>query len=133
MSLTKKVIETYQNDFNNFQFQNGLNIIWSYIDRANKYIDETSPWVLAKDESKKEELNDVMYHLYEMLRLISIMIEPVMPTSSKIILDELKVNEENRTISSLVFGKTLTGETIDKPIVLFKRLDIKEEIKKHEQ
>lgn len=128
-SLTEKVIEKYNDSFSNFRFQNGLNEIWSLIGRTNKYIDETAPWVLAKDESKKEELNDVMYHLYESIRNTAIMISPVVPETSEKILNYLNASLEMRTYDSLGYGKTDSAKVIEKAEVLFKRLDFEEELK----
>ena len=96
-----------------------------------KYIDETTPWVLAKDESKKEELNSVMYHLYEALRIASVLLSPIMPSSCDIVLNELNVEENNRSIDSLVYGMTKVGIVTREPIVLFKRLDAKKELEKY--
>ena len=118
--------------FDNFEFQTGLNELWTIIRRANKYIDETAPWVLAKDETKKDALESVMYHLYEAIRLAAILVSPVMPDASKIILDELNVSEENRTYNSLKYGETEAAEVTKTPIVLFKRLDVQKELAKHE-
>ncbi len=123
------VILKYQESFDNFLFQNGLNEVWSLVRRANKYIDETLPWTLAKDESKFEELSSVMYHLYEAIRIIGIMVSPVMPDASDIILKELNVLSAN--ISDLVYGKTEYATVTNKPQILFKRLDIEEELKKN--
>ncbi len=128
----KNTIATYIDSFDHFQFQNGLIAVWELIDRMNKYIDETSPWVLAKDEKQKEALQDVMYHLYEGLRLVAIMISPVMPATSQIILEELKVEESLKTFSSLQFGLTPASRVIEKAKVLFQRLNMEEELKKHE-
>lgn len=127
-NVVKASVDKYKTSFDNFQFQVGLNAVWDIINRANKYIDETSPWVLAKDSEKKEELKSVMYHLYEVLRIVSIMISPVMPSTSDIIFDELGVNDLNK-YNDLVYGKTNTAKVIEKPVVLFKRLDWKEEEK----
>lgn len=127
--LTQKVIEKYNDSFSNFRFQNGLNEIWSLIGRTNKYIDETAPWVLAKDESKKEELNDVMYHLYESIRNTAIMISPVVPETSEKILNYLNASLEMRTYNSLGYGKIDSAKVVEKAEVLFKRLDLEEELK----
>ena len=120
------------NNFDNFEFQNGLNELWSIVRRANKYIDETAPWVLAKDESQKDALASVMYHLYESLRITAILVSPVMPDASQIILDELGVEEANRKFETLKYGQTETAEVTKTPIVLFKRLDMQKELAKHE-
>ena len=98
------------------------------ISRTNKYIDETCPWTLAKDESKKDELMDVMYHLYEVLRIVSIMISPVMVDTSKIIFEELGLKEEEKEFKNLVFGLDLNNKVIEKAIILFKRLDLQKEL-----
>ncbi len=119
-------------NFDNFEFQTGLNELWSIVRRANKYIDETAPWVLAKDENKKKELQSVMYHLYEAIRLVAILVSPVMPDASKVILDELNVLEKYRTYESLKYGVVEIAEVTKSPIVLFKRLDAQKELAKHE-
>ena len=118
--------------FDNFEFQNGLNELWTIVRRANKYIDETAPWVLAKDENAKEALNSVMYHLYEALRLTAILVSPVMPDASNIILEELGANDSNKTFDSLKYGLTEEAVVTKTPIVLFKRLDVQKELAKHE-
>ena len=121
-----------QKCFDKFELQNGLSEIWNIVRRANKYIDETAPWVLAKDEAKKEDLNSVMYHLYEAIRIVAILVNPVMPDASKVILEELGVKEEERTFGNLEYGKTVEAEVTKAPIVLFKRLDLQKELAKHE-
>ena len=126
--LSKEVIEKYNYAFTNFRFQNGLTEVWSLISRANKYIDETTPWILAKDENKKAELNEVMYTLYEVLRNVAIMVSPVMPDASEKMFANLMVTEELQKFVSLEFGKTLGVNVASSCEVLFKRLDMKEEL-----
>lgn len=124
----RNVSERYDDYFSRFRFQQGLNEVWNLISRSNKYIDETMPWMLAKDETKKELLNSVLYHLLESLRIVTIMLSPVMPDTSKIIFDELGINEDGKSYQSLYYGYTEESTVIDKPIVLFKRLDMAEEL-----
>ena len=131
-SVIENAIEKTCKNFDNFEFQNGLNELWSIVRRANKYIDETAPWVLAKDETKKEELNSVMYHLYEAIRIVAVLVQAVMPDASKVILEELAVNEENQKFENIKYGKTEKAEVTKTPIVLFKRLDVQKELAKHE-
>lgn len=126
-------VEKTMVNFDNFEFQNGLNELWNIVRRANKYIDETAPWVLAKDETKKEELNDVMYHLYEAIRIVAILVNPVMPDASNIILEELGIEEEDRIFDNLKYGYTEKAEVTKTPIVLFKRLDVQKELAKYEK
>lgn len=118
--------------FESFRFQNGLIELWNIVHRANKYIDETTPWVLAKDESKKEELNDVMYCLYEALRIVLIALQPIMPDTCKQMLDELNVNENERTYD---YTKSLQDKDIkvcEKVQIIFKRLDVQAELEYQE-
>ena len=129
-ALAAEVVDNYKKDFEAFHFQDGLEEVWKLISRANKYIDETMPWALAKDEAKQEELKDVMYHLYEVLRLVSIMIKPVMEDTAKIIIEELGLKEDETSFDKLVFGLNIENSVIDKPVVLFKRLNLQEELEK---
>lgn len=129
--LANSVASDYLNHFSNFRLQNGLVDVWKLINRANKYVDETLPWNLAKQENQKEQLNSVMYHLFESLRMIAIMISPTMPETSEIIFDELGI--ERQDFMSLRFGLTERSKVVEKPIVLFKRLNLEEELKFHEQ
>jgi len=131
-SVIANSVAKTQKYFDNFEFQNGLNELWAIVRRANKYIDETAPWVLAKDEAKKEELNSVMYHLYEALRIVAILVQPVMPDASNVILEELGVSEENKQFSKLEYGVIEQAIVTKTPIVLFKRLDVQKELAKHE-
>lgn len=125
-NLMIQTIDKYNDSFTNFRFQNGLNEVWNLIGRTNKYIDETAPWVLAKDENKKEELNDVMYHLYESIRNIAIMISPVVPETSEKIFEYLNTNLKG--FSDLGYGKVENAKVVEKAEVLFKRLDVEKEL-----
>jgi len=130
--IAAETIEKFNDSFTNFRFQSGLIEVWNLVSRANKYIDETSPWILAKDEAKKEELNEVMYHLYESLRLVAIMISSVVPETAETILSNLQVSDDNRGYQKLTFGVTDTGKVKERIDVLFKRLDVIEEQKYHQ-
>ncbi|MFA6610798.1 MAG: methionine--tRNA ligase [Bacilli bacterium] len=130
--IAAETIEKFNDSFTNFRFQSGLIEVWNLVSRANKYIDETSPWILAKDEAKKEELNEVMYHLYESLRLVAIMISSVVPETAETILSNLQVSDDNRGYQKLTFGVTDTRKVKERIDVLFKRLDVIEEQKYHQ-
>ncbi|MBO6158897.1 MAG: methionine--tRNA ligase [Firmicutes bacterium] len=94
--------------------------------RCNKYIDETMPWALAKDESQKARLGSVMYNLLEAIRFIGTLLGAYLPDSAKAILDHLNVAEENRGLESLEsFGLLKAGEEIGEPVALFQRVDEK--------
>ena len=130
-NLAAEVIQTYQDSFDTFRFQNGLYAVWDLISRANKYIDETMPWSVAKDISRKEEIQDILYHLVETLRLVAIMLSPVTPDTAKKMFEELGITSDLQSFESLRFGKLLETETAIKSAVLFKRLDMEEEIAFH--
>lgn len=75
-------VKTFADDMNNMKISHAIKAVWAFISRANKYIDETAPWALAKDESKKQELANTMYNLVEALRIISGLIYPYMPITA---------------------------------------------------
>lgn len=113
-----------------YQFSDALEAIWTLVRRANKYVDETEPWVLAKDPEKLPVLNNVLYHLAESLRIISNLISPFLTNTSKEIRRQLGLNGEIKWEDANVFGLIKDGTTVTKGDVIFPRLDIKEEIEK---
>ncbi len=123
-------IKNANDNFANFRFQNGLIEIWNIIGRANKYIDETFPWVLAKDENKKEELNEVMYVLYEAIRNTALLINPAMPETSEKIIKAFNVSDFN--YDNLGYGKVSESKVSEAIEPLFKRIDTKVELEKIE-
>ncbi|EJT6154336.1 methionine--tRNA ligase [Clostridium perfringens] len=104
-----------------------LESIWTLISRANKYIDETTPWILAKDEEKKERLGTVLYNLLETLRFVSVMISPFLTeTSVKI---NVQLNTKVTTWESLKeFNGTVAGDKVVKGDVIFPRIDVEEKL-----
>ncbi|HAT4133141.1 TPA: methionine--tRNA ligase [Clostridium perfringens] len=104
-----------------------LESIWTLISRANKYIDETTPWILAKDEEKKERLGTVLYNLLETLRFVSVMISPFLTETSVKINDQL--NTKVITWESLKeFNGTVAGDKVVKGDVIFPRIDVEEKL-----
>ncbi|MDD4000434.1 MAG: methionine--tRNA ligase [Bacilli bacterium] len=128
--LSQESINEYLESFSNFRLQNGLIAIWNLINRSNKYIDETSPWILAKTEEKKASLNSVLYHLFENLRLVALMIAPVMPQTAKTIFQELGLEKQDFT--ALKYGLTKESKVMEKVNPLFQRLDLEAEMKYHQ-
>lgn len=125
---TIKKVEQYMDKM---QFSNALTEIWNLVRRVNKYIDETTPWVLAKDESSKDKLANVMYTLAESLRIIGILITPAMPNTSKSIFEQLSIKDNNLLIwdSAKTFGLLPKDLSITKGNVIFPRIDIEKELK----
>ncbi len=115
----------------NMQFSNALVEIWTIISRVNKYIDETTPWILAKDEANKnKELRNVMYVLAESLRIIAILISPAMPNTSKKIFEQLNIQDESiKTWDSASKFALLPDEfCVSKGEVIFPRIDLEKEL-----
>ncbi len=109
-----------------------ISTIFTLAKRCNKYIDETTPWVLGKDETKQERLKTILYNLLEGIRVIGVLLEPFMPETSKKILDDL--NTEQRSFESILkFGQLeIGGKVVEKPEILFARLDSEEVMAKLE-
>ncbi len=106
--------------------------IFNLFKRCNKYIDETMPWTLAKDEAKKGRLATVLYNLVESISYGAVLLEPFMPSTSKKILSQL--NAKKRSIDEMdTFGLYESGTRVtEKPEILFARLDVKEVLDKAE-
>ncbi|RVU53900.1 methionine--tRNA ligase [Anaerosphaera multitolerans] len=113
-----------------FEFSVALESIWNLVRRSNKYVDETTPWILARDEDKKERLDSVLYNLAESLRITSILIKPFIPETSEKIRKALRIKTEVKWEDSNIWGLTEAGEKVKNKGVLFPRLDIEKEIVK---
>lgn len=118
-------VEKYMDEFS---FNNALESIWILVRRANKYIDEKTPWILAKDESKKAELDTCMHNLAEALRIVSILIYPFMHTTTEKIRTQLGICQEVKWEDTFVFEK-LDGNRVQRGEAIFPRLDIEKELK----
>jgi len=111
-----------------FSFSQALEEIWTVIRRTNKYIDETMPWILAKDPASKDRLDTVLHNLAESLRIVSILIYPFMHTTSGKIREQLGIrNADVRWEDAFVFDM-LGGETVKKGEAIFPRLDVEKEL-----
>lgn len=105
-----------------YRMADTMDAIMSLARRANKYIDETAPWVLAKDESKKARLGTVLYNLLETIRFLGVVLAPFIPETSQKILDE--IGAEKRDLDSLEsFGGLEAGKYVGEPVPLFARID----------
>ena len=107
-------------------FPNALASIWKLISRANKYIDETAPWVLAKDESKKSALGTVMYNLMECICMGTILLAPFMPLVPGKVAEQTGQTLEGRTwADGCTWGNVETGVKVNKKEAIFPRIDPK--------
>ncbi|MGF7397961.1 methionine--tRNA ligase [Thermoanaerobacterium thermosaccharolyticum] len=125
-----KVVESYMDKL---QFSNALAEIWKLVGRANKYIDETMPWVLAKDESKKGRLKTVLYNLVESLRFVAILITPFMPNTPLKIYEQLGISDDLKIWDSLKFGLLKPGTKVKRGENIFPRIDVEKELKEAEK
>ncbi len=111
------------------QLSNTLAEIFKVVSRANKYIDETAPWVLAKDEANRARLAAVLYNLLETIRITSILLTPFMPSTTPKIFEQIGAAEAVQTLESTEkFGALDKNVTVKKGEVLFPRIDIQKEI-----
>ncbi len=134
IALAENTYSEFCKKMDEFQLSTALVEIWKLVSRSNKYIDETMPWALAKDESKKGRLKTVMYNLAECVRIISVLIAPVMTKSPAKIQASLGVDESLTTFDSIQkFGGIKAGSKITKTEVLFPRIDIEAEFKAQEE
>lgn len=121
-------IAEYHKQMNAVDYPRALETVWNIISRTNKYIDETAPWVLAKDEAKRDELAAVMAHLAASLRVVAHLIQPFMMSTSDAIMEQLGLGNdfdlENLTLAGCPEGITVVA----KGTPIFPRLDMEEEI-----
>ena len=128
IDLAGNAYKKVEDEMDNVAFSVALEEIWKVIRRANKYVDETTPWILAKEEDKKERLDSVLYNLAESLRIVSVLIKPFMEHTSKAIEAQLGITKEQTWEDAKEFGLLESGQKTGKREVLFPRLDIEKEL-----
>ncbi len=127
--LARETVTKVEASMEHMEFSVVLSNIWQLISRANKYIDETQPWVLAKDESKTAELGSVMVHLVGVLRHVAIMLQPFMTRSPKEIFAQLGLSGQAMDWAALEkFADITPGTKVGTATPIFPRLDVKEEV-----
>ena len=135
-SLKEKVLSTskaVEDKMDHLRVADAITEIFTLFKRCNKYIDETEPWVLGKDESKKDRLSTVLYNLVESITIGASLLEAFMPETTEKILAQL--NTTKRPLDEMdTFGKYISGTKVtDKPEILFMRLDPKEVLAQAEE
>ncbi len=120
VSYCREVYDTMCSEMDSYHIADAVETVFSLFKRANKYIDETAPWVLAKN-GQQERLATVIYNLLETIRVGAVMLEPFMPETSKAILAQLGTDKDG-----YFFGELQTGKNIGEAKVLFSRVDEKE-------
>ncbi|NMA04311.1 MAG: methionine--tRNA ligase [Clostridiales bacterium] len=129
-SVATSASEKIETAIDKLQFHEGLEEIWKVIRRTNKYIDETTPWILAKDDSNRQRLNTVLYNLADCIRIISVLIKPFMESTTIEIWTQLGIDDGQGTEwkDTFSFGRIPTGTKVRKRDVLFPRLDVDKEV-----
>lgn len=130
INQANRLLEETVKDMNELKVADAIERVMNLLSRANKYIDETAPWVLAKDESQKDVLENVMYNLLETLRFAAVLLQAFIPDTACEMF--LQLNTDQKTFSSLHFG-SVEKYKIGEQKVLFKRFDIKEMLEKIEK
>lgn len=121
-SLALQTVRTVDELIAQFRISDALDAIMSLARRSNKYIDETAPWILARDEAKRERLATVLYNLLESIRFIAVLLSPFMPDTAKEIFSQLRCAQTGYESLS-AFGALKEGEKVGTPVPLFSRID----------
>lgn len=127
-SLTETVIKNYEDLMDDLKITDAIAMANELSNRANKYIDETTPWILAKDEAKKGELASVMYHLAMSIFVCGMLLKPVLVKSSDRIFDQLGMPEDIRVYDNIHKYDILSNLKVNKGEQLFPRLDASIEV-----
>lgn len=129
-AMALETVKSFNDNMESLQFSVALSTVWKFISRTNKYIDETQPWVLAKDENQREMLGNVMAHLVENIRFATILLQPFL-TAPREIFKQLNINNPDlHQLDSLQqYGMLSEAITVtEKPTPIFPRLDTEAEI-----
>ena len=129
VSMASALRDKYDGIMESYAFQDGLIEIFKVVSRANKYIDETAPWVLAKDEANKPRLARVMYNLLETIRICGILLTPYMPDSAEKIREQIGADASVYNWETAgVYGSLPQTVTVHKGAALFPRIDMNKEL-----
>lgn len=123
VALAEKTVVSVASAMDTLKLPEALAHIWTFIGRANKYIDEITPWILAKDEAQKPRLGGVMYNLMESLRIVAALVEPFLPATAGKIQEQIQA-EDLSFDSVKVFGGTKEGVKVQKGEIIFPRIDV---------
>ena len=133
VALASGLRDKYEAHMEKYAFQDALVDVFGLISRANKYIDETKPWILGKDESQKARLARVMYNLLESIRIAAVLLTPFIPDTAEKIFAQIGAGEDARTWESAgTFGVLPADVTVCRGENLFPRIDMEKELKELE-
>ncbi len=127
-ALVAETVATYKKSMEDMEINTAIKAVWNLIGRANKYIDETAPWILAKDEAKADRLKTVMYNLAETLRIVAILISPYIPSTSPKIYTQLGLEVPAQMyLKDCAWGGLANGTKVAKGDPLYPRIEIAED------
>ncbi|NLW23485.1 MAG: methionine--tRNA ligase [Tissierellia bacterium] len=129
IELATSTAARVEENMDRLNYSQALEEIWKLVRRTNKYIDETTPWILAKEE-RKERLDTVLYNLTESIRIIATLINPFMERTSKEILKQIGLPENIKWEDTKKWGKIEAGTKVERGQVLFPRLDVEKELER---
>ncbi|NLN80091.1 MAG: class I tRNA ligase family protein, partial [Erysipelotrichia bacterium] len=125
--LTMATIKEYENDLDDLKITEAFIKVNNLVSRANKYIEETSPWTLAKNIEKKAELASVMAHLTNVLFVLGILMQPILVESSNKLFAQLGIGDDLRKYENIYKFGLIEGTQINKGEILFPRLEVEKE------
>ena len=117
-----KAINSFKTNMDNYHIADAIDAVYTMLRRANKYIDETTPWVLAKDEANKARLGTVIYNLLETIRIAAVLLTPAIPATCESIFAQI-ATDKNDYASIETFGALESGKTLGEAAMLFSRID----------
>ncbi|MDF9867012.1 methionyl-tRNA synthetase [Bacilli bacterium PM5-3] len=123
-----KTIAEYEENMDKYHIDKANHAIFEYISQLNKYIDETQPWVLAKDEAKQGELQNVLLNLCLGLRQVGIMLTPFLLEGSKSIFEQLKLSSDSINYETIYDFNYIDEISVEKKDPIFNRLDVEKEV-----
>lgn len=130
-AVCSDMIKKFECSMDKMVFSDALSVLWTFIRRTNKYIDETQPWILARNEEDMPKLAGVLYNVAESIRIVSIMLQPFMPNSPKTMFKQLCI-EGNKDLTSWesirTFGLLPKALHVERASALFPRIDMKKEL-----
>lgn len=131
VETAKNTVPKIENAMDKMMFSDALIELWNLIRRTNKYIDETQPWILIKEEAKHAMLANALYHVTESIRIISVLLQPFMPNTPTLIWKQLGI-KEGTWESAKEWGKLPKTLSVQKGNVIFPRIDMKKELEELE-
>ena len=117
-------VQAYEHDFDSYQIHLAIKDVFNMLDKANKYIDDTKPWALAKDEALKEQLASVMNHLVNVIKIATVLLKPFLVESAPKVFTSIG---KEYTYEDIKDYTNVNGNTVNKGEVLFPRLDVVKE------